>query len=304
MNNQNAELSFEEMVADIDTKEKALKIMCVSNEYFYLNRLEAKRPIQKVKQMLLKEDDKKFDKHVIIDTTTQKQHELYFDITAVYGIDCLHSPGLDVPNLGDSLTLPEWLGDEGKWIVTEVGKDVGLDLSQLKVQFGTWSSQMLSQYVALHLPDQRLIKITPIRLYKNQEIPILHGYLFYRLFFEHQLQHIFDRYFAPDTETIPRSDYYEPKIGQDCMYFRPLAEYNMANDFLRFTFSTHLPGAMDTDQEKRAFASSLHFAFSNRLFSLETMISALESSELNPDTMTGLIAYSQIVHDVVTKTDD
>lgn len=303
MNNQNAELSFEEMVADIDTKEKALKIMCVSNEYFYLNRLEAKRPLQKVKQMLLREDDKNFDKHIIIDKTTQKQHELYFDITAVFGIGCLHSPSLDVPNPGDSFTLPEWLGDEGEWIVTELGDEAGLDLSQLKVQFGTWSSQMLSQYVALHIPDQRLIQITPVRLFKNREIPIFHGYLFYRLFFEHQLQHIFDRYFAPKTETIPRADYYAPKIGQDCMFFKPLAEYNIANDFLRFTFSTHIPGAMDTEEEKRAFEASLHFAFSHRLFSLETMISALESSELNPDTLHGLIDYSQQAHADVMKTD-
>jgi len=282
--------------------EEAIPLMCMTNEYLWKEYVLFCDPtLTFMSQASTSREPRHFDVLSFNRKTTGEVQDLYFDITSFYGKGDTYPPELDLPAPDQLLTLPQLLGPEGDYLISVLNKD-GIDLSATKVVFKQYSSEMLSRYVAIWYQNRNLIQITPIRAYdEGTDIPILHGYYFWRLMFEHHLQHAIDAYNSAVTEIDAKADYYKPIIGQDCMQFVPQSEYNFANDLINYTFITHKPAAFSNPKEIRAFCASLHFGYAKSLFTLEEIKSAITAAQAGPDATAKLtamaeMAYTQAAH--------
>jgi hypothetical protein len=142
--------------------------------------------------------------------------------------------------------------------------------------------------------NQDKVEITPIRAYdKKTEVPILHGYYFWRMMFDHQLQHILDNHDVASTEIEVKGVYYKPLIGSDCFQFIPLPSFNFSNDLINYTLFTHRPEALNNDFELRAFGASLHFGFSRNLFVLNEIEQSVINSKVDGLTQKNLLAVAK-----------
>lgn len=282
--------------------EAALPIMCITNEYLWKDYILSCDPtLTFMTQANTSMEHRHFDVLSFLSKSTGKEIDFYFDISSFYGKGDTYPPELDVPTPGQLLTLPQLLGREGDYLISVLKKD-DIDLSSAKVVFKQYSSEMLSRYVAIWYQNKNLIQITPIRAYdEGTDIPILHGYNFWRLMFEHQLQHAIDAYNSVATEIDIKADYYKPIIGQDCMQFTPQSEYNFANDLINYTFITHKPAAFNNQKEIRAFGASLHFGYARSLFTLEEIRLAITAAQFSPDATAKLAAMAKMAYEQVAR---
>ena len=275
--------------------ETALKIMCVHNEYIWKESLVAKNPNLVFKERFSeRKNGKNYDTWIFINKDSEEKTVFYFDISGFFGRGdiILKSSFLNLPPPNAPLSLGELLGKEGEWFIN-VAKEVSVDLSNLKIVFKQYSSDMLSQYVAFFDPRVNSLLVTPVRCYLSDDFPILHGFYFYRLMIEHQIQHLLDKYDAAETEVVKTADYFKPVPGKDCVDFMPLEPYNYANDLINYTFYTHSPSAFEKEEEKRAFGSSLHYGFRSSLFSLNEILSSISNAGLDINLRNILAEVSQ-----------
>jgi len=269
--------------------DKAVPIMCMFNEKLFINYLTENDDSQFVLQTLKEENGKDYDVITLKRNSNGEEYEIYFDVTPFKGRGgTILLPDINLPPTDKPYLIQELLGDEGSSLI-EAGKSVGVDLSQTTITFKLYSSEMLSRYVAMYYWQENNINVTPLRSYYQKNIPILHGYYFYRMMIDHQIQHILDKHNIAETEVEPKPDYYCPKPGKDCVKFSPLPEFNFANDLINYTFYTHRPKAFMDHNEVRAFMASLQYGFSKKLFSQKEVEMALKNAKLDKNLQQLLI---------------
>ncbi|MDX8380352.1 MAG: hypothetical protein R8K48_10015 [Gallionella sp.] len=197
----------------------------------------------------------------------------YFDTSAyqdraypIAEIERLNLPLPDAP-----IPLSEFLPD------SELALYPWQDKTQLKqwlaeitlVSKAHASSQIQRSVAAYYWDDHRLV-ISPVRDYTEDDIPVLHGFHFYKLFILHQLIHKAEAHDKNETETHfwLNTTKEMPQSGVDCIQFTPLTPFNFAHDVVNYTLWTHQLNAFSHPAECSAFSQTVGYGVRSNLFSL------------------------------------
>jgi hypothetical protein len=283
--------------------ETAPKTMCITQATLYLNYWTNKDWGVTIPYELQRHEEnqgKHYDIYTLTNPSTKEKEDFYFDITPFYGRGGLimNSAFRDLPPHGQPFGLSDILGEEDANLILSMAKRIddkmGADklfnyISSLTITFKQYSSNMMSQYIAFHDWQENTILVTPIRMYQG-DIPILHSFNLYRLFIIHQIDHVLFSFDRSRTETPIRGNYYEPILGQDCIGFKPLPDFNFANDFLNYTFWSHTPTAFFDDYEINAFRTSAIFGQNEGLFSVDELIEGIRQSVIEETIRNALVS--------------
>jgi hypothetical protein len=234
---------------------------------------------------------------------TSREEQCFFDISAFFGRGDIYSPQLDLPAPETTVPVEQILGGEAVFQAIGIRDDIDSDeayaktvnLNRVPVTFKQFSSEMLSRYIALLYPAEQVLEVTPLRCYDENQIPMLHGFQFYQLFIIHALHHVLQEYDQRATETVPKADYYQPVIGEDCLQFEPLPPFNFANEFINYTFWTHRPGAFREKNEVYAFYSVALYALGKGIMTKTELLTALQAARSDQDTLNSI---TSVVKDI------
>jgi hypothetical protein len=131
------------------TLEKALPIMCVTNEYLWKDYiLNVDNSLIFIQQKFFKKYGKAYDALCFKKSSSGEEVTFYFDISSFYGNSSIIPPFLDIPPHNSPFILEELFHEEGKWMV-DIGNETGRDISSTKIIFKQYSSEMVSMYVAI-----------------------------------------------------------------------------------------------------------------------------------------------------------
>jgi hypothetical protein len=124
--------------------------MCITNEYLWRDYILAVAPGMRFsgQQLLNEKNGRHYDVLKFTDSSQGKEFSFYFDVSSFYG-----KPGIilsegDAPMPNKAFTLPEIFGEAGESMIN-AAKSMGIDLLALTVTFKQYSSEMVSQYVAI-----------------------------------------------------------------------------------------------------------------------------------------------------------
>lgn len=231
--------------------------------------------------------DRHFDVYVFRNPSNGQDEECYFDVTAFFGRGRIlrNSSELDLPAPGTPIDVGSLLGLE--CLAQAIGVQDDFEslerLLSVNVIFGQWSSDQLSQNIAVLMHDTNAIEATPIRSYDENGVPILHGFAFYQLYVIHQLCHLDSKHDAQRTEVPPRGNHYRPDIGKGCMSFRILPTFHFAGDFINYTFWTHRPEAFLDQNELSAFLSAALYAVRQKWVTKAELLESLTLASVAPE---------------------
>lgn len=205
----------------------------------------------------------------------------YEDVTSFFGKGriILNLFNLDVPFPNQSIPLSEFITDD-------LPKEKQFSISnKVTVQFKQYSSNMVSNYIAAYYPQRNQIDTTAIKEYnKTFGFPVLHSYNLYKLFLVHQLCHLMTRHDFHQTEVELKGDYYQPKIGIECIGFNPITNRTHANEFINYTLWTHLPNAFNNEHERHAFKRSVYYGIVTEVFTIKEVYDAIHLSNVELPT--------------------
>lgn len=269
--------------------DKAIKIMCVRNEYFFDNYLMS-NGFKKTKQSMNVINGKHYD--VLDYESTNKllsKLQLYYDVEAFFCKNMIVPPHLDIPDPGKPIKASDFTQYDNSTCDT-ILRIFDVDIRKINLEFKQYSSVMVGQHVADITPERNKILVAAVREYHNEtSIPIFHGYLVIRMIVDHKIQHLLDNYSFLKTENKLQGDYFRPQIGRDCMQFKPLPAYNYANDLLNYTFYSHNQNAFNEEKEIFGFVASLHVAFNYNLFEPQEIVDKIKLADVGTETTENLL---------------
>jgi len=278
-------------VENINTPDTALESLTIS---------QAKFAIPKIFGHLFEDYEYEREGHYFINNrhfdvykvkADKTDFKFYEDITAFYGKGNI-IPNLmerDLPTPNQPYPLDFVLGREYEQLKV-YGAKRNIDLDKIKVIFKLYSSNMVSNYIAAFYPNRNEIDVTAIKEYhKTYDYPILHSFNLYKLFVLHQVIHILYNHDFYNTEIEIRGDYYQPKIGEDCISFTPISRRTHASEFINYMFWLHQPKAFSRDNEKSAFINSMLFGVQSKLFTIEDIIDSINIAKPDNETRINLI---------------
>jgi hypothetical protein len=162
--------------------------------------------------------------------------QIYYDVESFFGKNLIVPPHLDIPDPDKPINASDFTQHDNATCDT-ISRIFDVDIRNINLEFKQYSSVMVGQHVADITPERNKILVAAVREYhKETSIPIFHGYFLTRMMVDHKIQHLLDNYSFLKTENKLQGDYFCPQIGRDCMQFKPLPEYNYANDLLNYTF--------------------------------------------------------------------
>jgi len=148
-------------------------------------------------------------------------------------------------------------------------------LNNTTITFNSYSPCHEGKVIARWNCSRDNINVIPFRHYLNAELPILHGYNFYKLFLFHQIIHISQLHNVGETEI---EDIQGDK--EACISFTPLPGFNFANDLINYTLWSHKQNAFDHSYELEAFAQTVKYGFRAGLFELSEVALAIKAANL------------------------
>lgn len=240
---------------------------------------------------LLDIGDKKFDQYEI--TSEGETYIYYEDVTRVFGRLCVIDLNkVDYPDPNSRYPLSKILGDSYEPLQSEARKQ-GINLAYIEVLFKSYSSDMVSYYIAAYYPQYSEIRCTAIKEFdKENDYPILHSYALFKLFIIHQIYHILDDhdFIETETDTTYKEDYYVPKSGIDCIDFSPIEQRSVAGEYVNYSFWIHQPGAFGHKNEIRAFVDCAQVGIKTGVFTLDEVIAAVGAAKPDMKTQKSLLA--------------
>ena len=252
----------------------------MTNERVWMERLTG-RNYTLLHQETFTQDGQPHDRISFRDENTGETKEAVFNVSPFFGKTLLFkvyewdypTPDLPMP-IKDILEY-----EESPYF--RFYKPSDTNFNDITLTFKTYSSEMVGSRIVYYDPVESEMLVTTIRTYiKQLDIPILHSYVFYRMFIEHQLVHNNMSHDARETEVAFQADYFKPNPGVDCESFTPLPGYNFANDLLNYTFYTHKPGALYEHVEQQAFLASIFFGLSKNSFKIPELLEGIQKAKL------------------------
>jgi hypothetical protein len=272
----------------IQSPEHALPSMCGGQAQVYLDRTIPAifgEALVASKLWTTVEDDHYYDVYQVVSRDRSRTERFYFDVTPFFGRDTetAYDAWLDLPE--SQHTYPIWLffSESDFQAISALGRHGrSADLSDLTVRFDAFSSQDAGGRIATRAENGAgRMRVTAIRSFATTSIPFLHGFLFYRLFMFHQLVHWWQGHAIDTTEVPFDQSPDELRPGRDCVRFTPLAPFDLASDFLNFTFWNHQPSAFDCQAELVAFAETARFGVRSGLFTARELRTSLAEARLD-----------------------
>jgi hypothetical protein len=274
----------------IQSPEHALPSMCESQARVYLDQVVPSlfgTPLSAAKLWTTVEDDRYYDVYQVSAPDGSRNERFYFDVTPYFerGTEWNYDAWLDTPDT--KRTYPVWLffGESELQYIAALGQSGSFpDLCSVAVSFREEASEGFGYRVASRdTKATRQIEVHATRSFASTAVPFLHGFPFYRLFIYHQLVHLAQRHPVETTEIGIEGSLAIPVPGEDCVLFAELTPFDLANDFLNFTFFTHEPHAFDMPAELSAFAETARFAVRSGLFTTRELRAALSAAHLDSE---------------------
>ena len=224
----------------------------------------------------------------------------HFDVTPIHGVggNVYRLSNLDFPLPNSPMKLGDFVANIKRCDIPATnGNPIGFDLvadcfeisnypwddkTKLKewlnkttIKFISYSPGLANKVIARWNSNQDSITVVPYRYYLNAELPLLHGYNFYKLFLFHQIIHVSQLHNIGETEI---EDIQDDKVT--CISFTPLPGFNFANDLINYTFWSHKLNAFDHSYELEAFARTVKYGIRAGLFELSEVTSAIKAANL------------------------
>lgn len=276
----------------IDAPEKAVPVMCPTQISLWMDRMLPQLFGEGVDYQHLKSvviNSKNYHICEAINPNNQHVERFYFDTSAYQNrsYPIAEIERLDLPLPDAPIPLSEFLpASELELYPWQDKTQLKQWLAEITLVSKAHASNQIQRSVAAYYWDDHRLVISPVRYYTEDDIPVLHGFHFYKLFILHQLIHKAEAHDKNETETPFWSNTSEkmPLSGIDCIQFTPLTPFNFAHDFVNYTLWTHQLSAFSHPAECSAFSLTVGYGVRSNLFTLAEIRRAISDAHTDLKT--------------------